>query len=67
MTTLKANFVVSAFGSTLLDRKVISALEPLKLNKYGNVDVNRKTGETDIQWLFAGGDIAGVAETTGKF
>jgi len=64
MTTLKANFVISAFGSSLYDPKVISSIEPLKLNKYGNVDVDLKTGQTNVEWLFAGGDIAGVSETT---
>lgn len=64
MTTLKANFVISAFGSSLYDQTVITALEPLKLNKYGNVDVDLSTGKTELPWLFAGGDIAGISETT---
>ena len=59
VTTLKANFVISAFGSSLFDRKVISALEPLKPNKYGTIDVDLKTGKTNIPWIFSGGDIAG--------
>lgn len=63
-TTLKANIVISAFGSSLYDQTVISALEPLKLNKYGNIDVDLKTSKTQIPWLFAGGDVVGIAETT---
>ena len=59
LTTLKANFVISAFGSSLFDQRVISALEPLKPNKYGTVDVDLETGRTNVPWLFSGGDIAG--------
>lgn len=59
VTTLKANYVISAFGSSLFDPKVISALEPLKPNKYGTVDVDLKTGATNVPWIFSGGDIAG--------
>lgn len=32
--------------------------------KYGKPEVNEKTMETSEDWVFAGGDIAGVAETT---
>ncbi|KAK4336631.1 hypothetical protein RND71_043743 [Anisodus tanguticus] len=44
--------------------ELISALKPLKLNKNGNIDVDLRTGKTDFEWIFAGGDIAGIAETT---
>ncbi|ODN03162.1 Dihydropyrimidine dehydrogenase [NADP(+)], partial [Orchesella cincta] len=61
---LKANYIISAFGSGLHDSEVKEALEPLVFNKYGLPKVNEKTMETSEDWVFIGGDIAGVAETT---
>jgi dihydropyrimidine dehydrogenase (NADP+) len=43
---------------------VKEALHPLKIDKYGLPFVNVKTMQTSENWVFAGGDIAGVAETT---
>ncbi len=34
------------------------------MNNYGRPEVNEKTMETSESWVFAGGDIAGIAETT---
>lgn len=39
--SLKADYVISAFGSTLLDKDVIDALAPIKLNRWGAPDVDR--------------------------
>lgn len=61
---LRADFVISAFGSTLGDASVVEALSPLKLNKYGLPEVNTETMQTSEPWAFCGGDLAGVAETT---
>nr|XP_037288557.1 dihydropyrimidine dehydrogenase [NADP(+)]-like isoform X3 [Rhipicephalus microplus] len=61
---LKANFVISAFGSTLGDNSVVQALSLLKLNKYGLPEVDTKTMQTSEPWVFCGGDLAGVSETT---
>ncbi|KAL1416901.1 hypothetical protein MTO96_027396 [Rhipicephalus appendiculatus] len=61
---LKANFVISAFGSTLGDNSVVEALSPLKLNKYGLPEVDTKTMQSSEPWVFCGGDLAGVSETT---
>lgn len=61
---LKADFVISAFGSTLGDASVVEALSPLKLNKYGLPEVNTETMQSSEPWVFCGGDLAGVAETT---
>lgn len=36
----------------------------VEFNQYGLPKVNRKTQETSADWVFAGGDLAGVAETT---
>ncbi|EYC24357.1 hypothetical protein Y032_0014g2463 [Ancylostoma ceylanicum] len=61
--TLKADYVISAFGSTLLDEDVISAMSPVKVNKLGLPEVDQDTQSTNVPWVFAGGDVAGVAET----
>ncbi|KHN83864.1 Dihydropyrimidine dehydrogenase [NADP(+)] [Toxocara canis] len=62
--TLKADYVISAFGSTLADPQVIEAMSPIKLNRWGHPDIHATTGATSEPWVFCGGDIAGVAETT---
>ncbi|CAL1262347.1 unnamed protein product, partial [Larinioides sclopetarius] len=62
--TLKANFIISAFGSTLKEEKVIKALSPLELMSDGLPKVNLHTMQTSEPWVFCGGDLAGVSETT---
>uniref|UniRef100_A0A914BUW6 Dihydropyrimidine dehydrogenase [NADP(+)] n=2 Tax=Acrobeloides nanus TaxID=290746 RepID=A0A914BUW6_9BILA len=62
--TLKADWVISAFGSTLIDSNVVEALSTLKLNKWGLPEVDRSTQGTSEPWAFVGGDFGGVAETT---
>ncbi|KAJ1373025.1 Dihydropyrimidine dehydrogenase [NADP(+)] [Parelaphostrongylus tenuis] len=62
--TLKTDYIISAFGSTLLDSEVVCAMSPLRLNKWGMPEVDKTTQATSEPWVFAGGDIAGVAETT---
>ncbi|KAE9548824.1 hypothetical protein FO519_007960 [Halicephalobus sp. NKZ332] len=62
--TLKADWVISAFGSTLMDANIVSALSPIKLNKWGLPEVNKGTQGTSESWVFVGGDVGGVAETT---
>ncbi|KAA0719089.1 Dihydropyrimidine dehydrogenase [NADP(+)] [Triplophysa tibetana] len=61
---LKADFIISAFGSMLQDPAVKKALEPVKLNGWGTPEVNNETMQTSEPWVFAGGDIAGLANTT---
>uniref|UniRef100_A0A8C2ETN4 Dihydropyrimidine dehydrogenase [NADP(+)] n=1 Tax=Cyprinus carpio TaxID=7962 RepID=A0A8C2ETN4_CYPCA len=61
---LKADFIISAFGSMLNDPEVKAALEPVKLNGWGTPEVNSETMQTSEPWVFAGGDIAGLANTT---
>lgn len=61
---LKADFVISAFGSGISDPNVIKALYPLKLNNNDLPHVDPVTMKTSIPWLFCGGDLAGVAHTT---
>jgi dihydropyrimidine dehydrogenase (NADP+) len=62
--SLKADFIISAFGSVLQDENVINALKPLKLRESNLpvVDIEKMT--TTEEWVFCGGDMAGIAETT---
>lgn len=61
---LKADFVISAFGSKLSDEDVIAAMEPLQFDQNGYPLVNLETMETGVEGVFVGGDLAGVAQTT---
>lgn len=61
---IKANYIISAFGSTLTDPDVKSAMEPLKFNSWGTPEVDLETMASSEAGVFCGGDIAGVANTT---
>lgn len=61
---LKADFVISAFGSGLHDLDVKQAMTPVKFNTWGLPIVNTKTMCTSVPGVFCGGDLAGVAQTT---
>ena len=39
-------------------------MEPVKINRWGLPRVNEETMETSEPWVFCGGDLAGVAQTT---
>ncbi|XP_045147841.1 dihydropyrimidine dehydrogenase [NADP(+)] isoform X1 [Echinops telfairi] len=61
---LKADVVISAFGSVLSDPAVKEALSPIKFNKWGLPEVDPETMQTSEPWVFAGGDLVGMANTT---
>uniref|UniRef100_A0ABI7YCM9 Dihydropyrimidine dehydrogenase [NADP(+)] n=1 Tax=Felis catus TaxID=9685 RepID=A0ABI7YCM9_FELCA len=61
---LRADVVISAFGSVLSDPTVKEALSPLKFNRWNLPEVDPETMQTSEPWVFAGGDIVGVANTT---
>jgi dihydropyrimidine dehydrogenase (NADP+) len=61
---LKCDFVISAFGSTLTDDAVKRAMSPIRFNKWGLPDIDSVTMSTSEPWVFAGGDVAGVSQTT---
>ena len=61
---LKANYVISAFGSGLSEDSIIRALEPVRLNKWSLPEVNPETMVTSEPNVFVGGDLAGCANTT---
>ncbi|KAH0534263.1 dihydropyrimidine dehydrogenase [NADP(+)] [Cotesia glomerata] len=64
VTRIKADFVISAFGSGLFDPKVKAAMHPIKFNKYGLPEVDTSSMKTSVPGVFCGGDLAGVAQTT---
>ncbi|KAM9720041.1 dihydropyrimidine dehydrogenase [NADP(+)] isoform 2-T2 [Menidia menidia] len=61
---LKADFIISAFGSMLSEPQVTEALAPVRLSRWGTPEVDTDTMQTSEPWVFAGGDIAGLANTT---
>lgn len=61
---LKANFVISAFGSGLVDPDIIEALSPVSLNSWGLPDMNDQTQQTNVPNIFCGGDLGGYSGTT---
>ncbi|XP_026487156.2 dihydropyrimidine dehydrogenase [NADP(+)] [Vanessa tameamea] len=62
---LKANFIISAFGSGLYDNEVKEAMASVKLNRWGLPEAHETTMQSvSIPQVFVGGDLAGVAETT---
>ncbi|ALC48926.1 su-r- [Drosophila busckii] len=63
LVRLKANFIISAFGSGLEDADVIEALQPLKFQRSLPI-VDRQTMQSSLPQVFIGGDLAGVANTT---
>ncbi|XP_078264409.1 dihydropyrimidine dehydrogenase [NADP(+)]-like isoform X2 [Rhinoraja longicauda] len=60
---LKANVVISAFGS-IVSNSVKEAMANVKFNRWGFLDADSETMQTNVNWVFAGGDIAGLANTT---
>ncbi|XP_074037989.1 dihydropyrimidine dehydrogenase su(r) isoform X2 [Leptinotarsa decemlineata] len=64
LNTIKANFLISAFGSGLEDEEMIDALKPLKLNEDNLPVVDPITMQSSHTSVWCGGDIAGVAQTT---
>ncbi|XP_077308996.1 dihydropyrimidine dehydrogenase [NADP(+)] [Lithobates pipiens] len=61
---LKAEVIISAFGSVLSDPTVVEAMKPIKFNRWGLPDINSETMQTSEPGVFAGGDIGGLANTT---
>jgi len=61
---IRADFIISAFGSELNDCEVISAMEPLEFNRWGLPEVSAVDQSTSEADVFAGGDVVGLAKTT---
>ncbi|XP_022092214.1 dihydropyrimidine dehydrogenase [NADP(+)]-like [Acanthaster planci] len=64
MVRLKADFIISAFGSALHDEQVRAAMAPINFNSWGLPEVNPDTMQSSEPWVFCGGDLAGLANTT---
>ncbi|XP_064625248.1 dihydropyrimidine dehydrogenase [NADP(+)]-like [Lineus longissimus] len=61
---LKVDFIISAFGSALKDDVVRKAMEPLKFTNFGLPECHPETMQSSEPWVFCGGDLGGVAQTT---
>ncbi|KAF5907701.1 dihydropyrimidine dehydrogenase [NADP(+)], partial [Clarias magur] len=61
---LKADFIISAFGSVLNDSKVKEAMAPIRLNRWGLPELSLESMQCSEPWVFAGGDVAGLANTS---
>lgn len=61
---LRVDFIISAFGSGLTDPDIVTALKPLKLNRWRLPEVDETTMSTNEEDIFCGGDLGGVAQTT---
>ncbi|XP_052399154.1 dihydropyrimidine dehydrogenase [NADP(+)] isoform X1 [Carassius gibelio] len=61
---LKADYIISAFGSLMNDHAVMEAMAPIRLNRWGLPELDPESMQTSEPWVFAGGDVAGLANTT---
>jgi len=43
---------------------VIEAMAPIRLNRWGLPELDPESMQTSELWVFAGGDVAGLANTT---
>lgn len=57
---IRANHVISAFGSTLTDTEILGPV----VNEWGLPVVDPETQATSMEGVFCAGDLAGVAQTT---
>ncbi|KAG5899483.1 hypothetical protein JTB14_015194 [Gonioctena quinquepunctata] len=64
LITIKANFLISAFGSGLENQDMVDALKPLKLTEENLPVVDPLTMQCSHPRVWCGGDVAGVAQTT---
>eukprot|EP00106_Octopus_bimaculoides_P021562 XP_014789004.1 PREDICTED: dihydropyrimidine dehydrogenase [NADP(+)]-like [Octopus bimaculoides] len=64
LVVLKADFIISAFGSLVSEDEVKNAMKPIKFTKYNLPEVDFVTMQTSEKDVFCGGDIAGNSEMT---
>lgn len=64
LVKLKCDYVISAFGSTLDEDDVRKAIEPVKFNKWGLPELDPITMVSSEPYIFGGGDISGISQTT---
>lgn len=53
-----------SYEVSCLHLSVVEAMSPVKMNKWGTPEVDEQTMQTSEPWVFCGGDLAGVAQTT---
>lgn len=64
LVRVKCDYVISAFGSGLVEESVKEAIKPLTLNKWGTAEIDPATMQAKAaDWLFVGGDLAGNGTT----
>jgi dihydropyrimidine dehydrogenase (NADP+) len=63
---LKADFIISAFGSQIDDDDLLEALKPLEMNeRSGLPQIDHQTMmSSTVAGVFCGGDLSGITETT---
>ncbi|XP_045463180.1 dihydropyrimidine dehydrogenase [NADP(+)] [Harmonia axyridis] len=64
LTTLKANYVITAFGSGIESSDIVEALSPIKLTRSNLPEINTNTLATSHPQVWCGGDLVGVGGTT---
>ena len=63
-SAIKADHVISAFGSQLTNPDMIAAMEGVELDKWGCPVTDSETQRTSLDGVWCAGDIAGVSQTT---
>lgn len=62
---LRADYIISAFGSHIEDDDLIEALKPVELDEStGLPRIDPQTMMTSMAGVFCGGDLSGITETT---
>lgn len=62
---LKADYIISAFGSRIEDEDLIEALKPVNLDPLSGLPkIDPQTMMTSVNGVFCGGDLSGITETT---
>lgn len=62
---LKADYIISAFGSSIEDPDILEALYPVELNPTTHLPkLDPQTMMTNVTGVFCGGDLSGITETT---
>lgn len=64
-TRLRADFIISAFGSQIDDPDLLEALKPIELNERSGVPrIDHQTMMCSVEGVFCGGDLSGITDTT---
>ena len=61
---VRADHVISAFGSVLEDESIHNAMKGLTINSWGLPETDPETQQSSDPSVFCAGDVAGVAQTT---